>query len=255
MERAYQYNYSQLKPSVFDIQGRERKANTIVKVCQHFLQTQKLDHLSLLDVGSSSGIIDNHLANYFGHVTGIDIDDPAMAFAQMQFNKPNLVYQQGDAMNLAFPDSHFDVVVCSHVYEHVPDAGTLFEEIYRVLKPGGFCYFSGNNKIMLMEPHHRLPFLSLLPQWLADRYMRITGKGYHYHEKHLGYWSLKRLCDNFVLHDYSARVIETPEVFGVEYMLTPRSLKWRLANSIANLAKWATPHIWLLQRPENNNMA
>lgn len=249
MERAYQYNYSQLKPSVFDTQGRERKASTIVKVCQHFLGTDDLSHLTLLDVGSSSGIIDNYLADYFGHVTGIDIDEPAMAYAQQQFTKPNLVYTWGDAMQLDFPDQHFDVVVCSHVYEHVPDAESLFSEIHRVLKPGGFCYFSGNNRLMIMEPHHRLPLLSLLPQPLANLYMRVAGKGKQYHEKHLWYPALKGLCRKFRIQDYSSQIIADPEQFGVAYMLPPGSIKWRLASTISNHLPWAAPHIWLLQRP------
>ncbi|MDO8863366.1 class I SAM-dependent methyltransferase [Haliea sp. E1-2-M8] len=249
MTRSYQLKYSELKPSVFNLAERERKAVTLVRVCQDFLQRQDLSHLSVLDVGSSSGIIDNFLADHFGSVTGIDIDAPAMAWAQANFDKPNLHYAQGDAMQLAFASEQFDVVVCSHVYEHVPDARTMFDEIHRVLKPGGFCYFSGNNRVMWMEPHYRLPLLSVLPRPLAHRYMRLAGKGEYYHEQHLSYRALKALCSSFQLHDYSRAIIQDPARFGADYMLTPGSLKWRLAKTVARRAPWATPHIWLLQKP------
>lgn len=254
MTRTYQYNYSSLKPSVFNFEERERKASTIVKVCQDFLQRENLKDLKLLDVGSSSGIIDNYLANHFGEVVGIDIDDKAMNWARAHFQKPNLKYFSGDAMALDYPDWSFDVVVCSHVYEHVPNARVMFEEIFRVLKPGGFCYFSGNNRVMLMEPHHRLPLLSLLPQRLADLYMRLTKRGQYYHEKHLFHHQLKKLCSAFEIHDYSIRLTAEPQHFGVDYMLPLGSLKWRIAHRVARYAAWATPHIWLLRRPSKITM-
>jgi 2-polyprenyl-3-methyl-5-hydroxy-6-metoxy-1,4-benzoquinol methylase len=249
MTRNYQLNYSSLKPSVFNREQRERKAITILRVCQDFLQSGDLSHLRLLDVGGSGGAIDNYLADHFLHVTGIDIDKHAIDHAQAMFSKPNLTFTQGDAMQLAQSDNSVDVVVCSHVYEHVPDASRMFDEILRVLKPGGFCYFSGNNRIMLMEPHYRLPFLSLLPRFLAHRYMRLAGKGDYYHEKHVSYWALKQLCKSFQLTDYSTKVIADPDKFAVNYMLRKGTLKHRIATLMATRIKWATPHIWILQKP------
>jgi 2-polyprenyl-3-methyl-5-hydroxy-6-metoxy-1,4-benzoquinol methylase len=249
MTREYQLNYSSLKPSVFNREQRERKARTIIRVCQDFIQCEDLSHLCLLDVGSSSGVIDNYLADFFQSVSGIDIDEPALAHALVNFNKPNLHFSKGDAMRLEHADNSLDVVVCSHVYEHVPDASVMFAEILRVLKPGGFCYFSGNNRMMIMEPHYRLPFLSLLPRFLAHRYMRLAGRGDYYHEKHVSYWSLKKLCHAFQLIDYTAKVITNPDQFEVSYMLRNGSLKHRLASLVVTCFKWATPHIWILQKP------
>jgi len=252
--RNYQFDYSKLKPSVFDNQERTRKARTIVKVCQDFTGSEDLTQLTLLDVGSSSGIIDNYLADYFGRVRGIDIDEPAMAHAQATFKKDNLDFCHGDAMHLREADGSVDVVVCSHVYEHVPDASQMFAEIFRVLKPGGFCYFSGNNRVMIMEPHYKLPFLSLLPRPLAHRYMRLAGKGDYYHEKHASYRGLRKLCSSFDIIDYSARIIVEPDKFEVSYMLKAGSSKWHAAKWVAKYLKWATPHIWILvKRPTDQN--
>jgi 2-polyprenyl-3-methyl-5-hydroxy-6-metoxy-1,4-benzoquinol methylase len=250
MTRDYQYNYSELKPSVFDRDKRIRKAETIVRVCQDFITgSEDLSKLHLLDVGSSSGIIDNYLADFFGRVSGIDIDEPAMAHARATFHKDNLSFEQGDAMQMTLADDSVDVVVCTQIYEHVPDAGRMFNEIFRVLKPGGFCYFAGNNRIMFMEPHYQLPLLSVLPRPLAHRYMRLAGKGDYYHEKHFTYWTLKRMCHDFQVTDYSEKVISDAEKFGVAYMLPAGSLKRRAAHTLARYAKWATPLIWILQKP------
>lgn len=47
--------------------------------------------------------------------------------------------QAMDITSLDFPDVYFDAVVCNHVLEHVPDDIMALEEIYRVLKPGGWA--------------------------------------------------------------------------------------------------------------------
>ncbi|KPK22905.1 MAG: hypothetical protein AMJ61_16625 [Desulfobacterales bacterium SG8_35_2] len=71
--------------AMYKHQGRERKAKTILAVMQDFLGQTPLPSLSLLDVGSSTGIIDNFLADYFLKVTGIDIDKEAIQYAQKTF--------------------------------------------------------------------------------------------------------------------------------------------------------------------------
>jgi SAM-dependent methyltransferase len=44
-----------------------------------------------------------------------------------------------DVTGIPFPDDHFDVVICSHVLEHVPDDRKAMHELRRVLKPGGLA--------------------------------------------------------------------------------------------------------------------
>jgi hypothetical protein len=46
-----------------------------------------------------------------------------------------------DVQNIPFPDSHFDVVICNHVLEHVDDDRKAMMELLRVMKPGGFGVF------------------------------------------------------------------------------------------------------------------
>ncbi len=43
-----------------------------------------------------------------------------------------------DATNINYSDNSFDVIICSHVLEHIPDDLKAMQELYRVLKVGGW---------------------------------------------------------------------------------------------------------------------
>lgn len=45
-----------------------------------------------------------------------------------------------DIQDIAVADNSFDIVICFHVLEHIPDDKKAMGEIKRVLKPGGVCY-------------------------------------------------------------------------------------------------------------------
>jgi SAM-dependent methyltransferase len=248
LSREYQYNFSKNSPYVYDSENRERKARTMLAVLDDFLH-EPLSKCDILNVGGSAGAIDNFLADHAGRVIGVDIDDVAIKHAQETFVKDNLEFQVADALNLPFDDSSFDVVICSHVYEHVPDPAQMFEEIHRVLRPEGICYFSAGNRLMWNEPHYNLPLLALLPRPLAHIYIRLAGKADHYHEKHLTYWGLKSLVKNFSRNDYTVRLITEPGKFRTEYMLPAGSMKARIARTVAGWCYWALPgYIWVLQK-------
>lgn len=41
--------------------------------------------------------------------------------------------------NLPFEDNTYDVILCNHVLEHIPDDTKAMQELFRVLKPGGYA--------------------------------------------------------------------------------------------------------------------
>jgi ubiquinone/menaquinone biosynthesis C-methylase UbiE len=247
--RGYQFAFSNRGGVVQDAPARERKARTMLAVLSDRFG-DGLGSMRLLDLGSSTGIIGSLLADRVGEVVGLDIDGPAIERAQRNLAKENLRFRVGDAMSLDAEDGCFDIVVCTHVYEHVPDAQKMMNEIHRVLKPAGVCYFAAANRLMWMEPHYQLPLLSVVPRRLAHFYIRAAGKADHYHELHLTYWGLRKLVSRFLVHDYTRRIVAAPERFNAEYMLSPGSMKASVARFVAGHLYWLMPtYIWLLEKP------
>jgi len=249
--RGYQENFSASDASNHDVASRQRKAKTIIAVVKDWCLRRdlKMENLRVLDVGASTGAIDYFLADHFDEVYGIDIDKPAIDVASKEYCKRNLVFSVGDAMKLDFDNETFDVVVCSHVYEHVPDDVRLMKEMYRVLKAGGIVYFSAGNRYAVMEPHYRLPFLSFPPKWISHLYLRCLNRGKYYYEEHRSYWGLKRLVVDFKIDDYTSKIISDPEKFSAGYMVRSRGLKQRVAKIVVSYFYPIVPgYIWLLEK-------
>lgn len=213
--KTYQENYASGRPQMYDAKSRIDKAKRIVKTLAFYYgKEEKLKSLNILDIGSSTGIIDNHLSRYFKFVTGIDIDEKAIRFAKKNFKRKNLKFKKDDAMNLGFKDNSFDVVICAQIYEHVPNASKLFKEIYRVLKKDGICYLAALNKLWPLEPHYNLLFLSYLPKDAADFYVKAFRRTRKYYETLVTYWSMKRLTKAFNQIDYTPKILSNPKKFG-----------------------------------------
>ncbi len=61
-------------------------------------------------------------------------------YTTTDLNSP-LAEVKADICMLPFPDNSFDVILCNHVLEHIPDDTKAMQELYRVLKTGGWGVF------------------------------------------------------------------------------------------------------------------
>src|SRR5258708_13391246 len=68
LDKKYQLNYAAGRPQMYDKNSREQKGVRIVKTLEDFLGKERIRKLRVLDVGASTGIIDNILSNYFREV-------------------------------------------------------------------------------------------------------------------------------------------------------------------------------------------
>lgn len=63
-----------------------------------------------------------------------------LTYTTTDLNSP-LADVKADICNLPFADNSFDVILCNHVLEHIPNDTMALKELYRVLKPGGWGVF------------------------------------------------------------------------------------------------------------------
>jgi 2-polyprenyl-3-methyl-5-hydroxy-6-metoxy-1,4-benzoquinol methylase len=252
--REYQLGFSAIHPAtMFDEEGRLQKARKTVAVILDAMASAGRDPVqaSLLDIGCSTGILTQHYAEFFGRVAGVDIDDGAVEWAQKNRAADNIEYHVGDSMELPFQAAEFDVVTCTHIYEHVPDAQRMLDEIFRVLAPGGLCYFAAENRVRLWDGHYDLPLLTVLPKTPADWFVRLMGKGEGRYETHFTVRGLRWLARRFEIRDYTERVVRDPVRFEASDMVRAGSLKQKAALSILKTAYWAFPtYLWILRKPE-----
>lgn len=59
--------------------------------------------------------------------------------------------QKVDATDIPFEVGKFDLIICNHVLEHIPDYRKALQEIYRVLKAGGVAILQTPYSKLLMK--------------------------------------------------------------------------------------------------------
>lgn len=203
-----------------------------------------------LDIGCSAGFFTRSLSPYFTQVIGVDIDSHALPIAQENTMQDNVSFMFGDSQRLPLGDQSVDLVICNHVYEHVPSAEVLFEEIYRVLKPNAVCYLGAASRLTLIEPHYHLPFLSWLPKPLAHRYMRLAGKGQYYYECLRTLYGINRLVKSFRIEDFTLKVIEDPDRYRARDLMPEGSLIDKVPMGLWRLIYDYLPsYIFILRKP------
>jgi SAM-dependent methyltransferase len=227
---------------------RAQKASKILAVLQDFLG-KELAGRDCLDVGCSNGLISRFLASQCRAVVGIDVNEAAIREAHNQGPR-NLMFVVSDGQLMPFPNACFNLVICAQIYEHASDQEQLVTEIWRVLKPGGVCFFSGPNSLALMEEHYWLPFLSWLPRLLAGYYLRLFCRGHCYDVWPLNYWQLRRLWHPFILHDYTMAMIREPERFHLQDRVGRYAWIGRLPRIWLGLLRPFFPNYnWILVKP------
>jgi len=209
----YQNDLSLQSPILLDRAYKQAKVDKMLAVLQDAGAIGGGLKDLAVDIGCSRGFFSAALAGHFQRVMGVDIDGHALRVAAEEAPASNLHYVLGDSLKLPLPDGSADLIICNHVYEHVPSAEQLFVEIDRVLKPEGVCYLGAASRLTLVEPHYHLPFLSWLPKPLAHGYMRLTRKGPYYYETMRTYWGIRRLISGYRVTDYTLKIVADPDRF------------------------------------------
>jgi len=87
----------------------------------------------VLEIGSGTGAQLVELSELASEVVGIDLE----LGSYHQHADPRV--RSYDGHNIPFSDNSFDVIFSSNVLEHIAHRDAFQDEIFRVLKPGGYC--------------------------------------------------------------------------------------------------------------------
>lgn len=120
---------------------------------------------AVLDLGCGAGFYTRALEQRAGAYLGLDLSASGPRLARLLFPDPGLGFVRADATRLPLAGASVDHAFSTEVIEHIPAASAVFEEAYRVLKPGG-C-------LLLTTTTFGYYFIDLLTRWawrdLAER--------------------------------------------------------------------------------------
>jgi phosphatidylethanolamine/phosphatidyl-N-methylethanolamine N-methyltransferase len=131
----------------------------------------------ILEIGVGTGL---SLEAYPAHsqVVGMDLAPDMLEKAQERIDRNDwrhVTLEQGDALDLRFPDDSFDYVMAFHVVSVVPDAKRLMAEAQRVCRPGGrivvINHFRSENRKVARLQHSIDPMTRRLG-WTTKLYLR-----------------------------------------------------------------------------------
>lgn len=124
-----------------ETKGRLDFAKDEIKSLKNLLNADKLNKkVSVLDIGCGTGVISSHIFKNNAEIYGIE---PSLAACEKAKSRLNHVYHGlYEEHTIDFKEEKFDFIIAFHVIEHVDQPNHLLDEIYRMLKPGGYILLS-----------------------------------------------------------------------------------------------------------------
>lgn len=164
----------------------------------------------ILEIGASIG---EHLPilNQYGRVYALDVNTKAL-------NKipEKICYEKrlADARNIPYPDEMFDLVVALDVMEHIEDDVKVVDEVFRVMKKGGFLLILVPACPFLFSSHDIA--LSHLRRYKKKNIIKLLSS---FKKLLLSYWNLVFFIPIAIL-----RLIRKKEGNAEDIVLFPRLL-------------------------------
>ena len=186
--------------------------------------------LSVLELGAGGGFLLQALQRLgYRRLIGLDLARTTLEPARQRVRGVRLVC--GDAERLPFADESLDIVISSDLVEHLPDPDRHFQEVARVLRPGGLYLFKTPNRLLAM-PYYRLAGLYDYPFW------------------HPSMFSPGDLRARLATNGFACRFVAQPGLTPAQLRKIPiralRPLAGRLP--VGRLPPWLRPHLEVVAR-------
>jgi SAM-dependent methyltransferase len=161
-QNAYRDRYRAMRP------GWQTSGEQLEALVRSHLYPQS----HLLDLGCGRGGVVELFWREVRLAAGLDPDVPSLA----EHRAPGMPVIRGRGENLPFAGASFNLIVCLWVLEHLDQPDVVFQEVRRVLRPGGHFVF--------LTPNLRNPLLLMnrLAKTLPQLQRRIVPRLYGRHE-------------------------------------------------------------------------
>jgi SAM-dependent methyltransferase len=157
------YGYEPSDPSEKpELLPEDEDDRVCIQLYNHLVETVNMQGKSVLEVSCGRGGGANYAMRYLkpARYVGLDLSPNSIEFCKRVYDHDGLEFVEGDADDIPFGDNEFDLVVnieASNGYHSVP---LFFEQVHRVLKPGGVFLFA--------DLRHNNRQIKTLKQQLAD---------------------------------------------------------------------------------------
>ena len=129
-----------------------------IQMYYHIARSISWEGMHALEVGSGRGGGASFIKRYFkpASMIGVDLSDEAVAFCKWyHVSVDGLRFIQGDAESLQFPDESFDIILNIESSLYYPNVENFFNQVVRLLKPGGYFLYADMRFHDELEIWHR----------------------------------------------------------------------------------------------------
>lgn len=123
-----------------------RRTSEVSKIIEMLFYKPNYSVINCLDIGTADGLMLSNLNAFFKFNKAIGIDKSEEL---IKINRdPNIKLEIGDAENLHFENSAFDIVIACAVIEFINNPNKMLSECYRILKKEGLLIVTTRNPFL-----------------------------------------------------------------------------------------------------------
>jgi ubiquinone/menaquinone biosynthesis C-methylase UbiE len=218
---------------------RKAHASSLARQVVSFTANAKDDRL--VDIGCGSAMYAAHISRLnHSAFMGIDISSSILQASGRKFTVLEqascLGLVQGDAAQLPLASNTFDLIICAHTLEHLPDDGATIAEFQRIIRRGGYVWIVVPNPVKdmlnIFRPlQKRLDKLGHLREYSAHDMVELLSSH--------GFEVQRVYCSEFILHWL---------LFSVEEHLRPLNRRLGLISRFAPASKASSFITFILDR-------
>jgi 2-polyprenyl-3-methyl-5-hydroxy-6-metoxy-1,4-benzoquinol methylase len=130
---------------------------------------------SILEIGCGQGLLLEELKKYF-NVIGVEPSISASKISRLKGVETITGYFQ-DVVNNELKDKKFNLVIVSHVVEHIKDYSSFIDQILKILSNNGQILFIQTNYLGLMPRYLKSDWYAWVPE---QHYWHFTPNGLTY---------------------------------------------------------------------------